>query len=280
MKPNLADNDFLELRSFVYAQCGIFFTERERYRLEHCLANRLAELEVDGFKRYIHKLKNEGIIRKELNHLFDAITINETYFFRTQAQINAFRRFLVPAIMQRNESVTAPALRVWSAGCSSGEEPYTLALTLLELMAVQQFNRRIEIIGSDISEQIIKRAREAIYGDYAMRNVPAHLKRKYFVEQDNGRFQLLPEVTGMVEFQQMNIVDPSRPMPRASMDVIFCRNVLIYFDDQAKQKVIEHFFQALKPEGYLIIGPSESLFAIEHPFKMIHHNEAVVYQKL
>lgn len=209
---------------------------------------------------------------KELEHLFDAITTNETFFFRESQQTDLFIDIIVPRIM---EQIGKKEVKVWSAACSTGEEPYTIAMLLKEKMAAV----RTEITASDISQGVIESAKRGIYNSYSVRNVPDAYLKKYFAATGQA-FELSPAIKSMVSFQQVNLTDEKRIRSIAGKDVIFCRNVLIYFDDKAKQKVVSLLYDSLKPKGYLFTGASESLHSITRAFRPAAINKVIVYQKV
>ncbi|MBU1740025.1 MAG: protein-glutamate O-methyltransferase CheR, partial [Proteobacteria bacterium] len=169
-------------------------------------------------------------------------------------------------------------LRLWSVGCSSGEEPYTLAILIHELLRPYKDKWDVTILGHDISQEMLKKAEEGLYSDYSMRLTPEPIKNRYFEPNDNG-FRVTDSVKAMVRFEFMNLKDHLRMRLISGMDIIFCRNVIIYFDESMKKSVIGHLHRALKPGGYLFIGHSESLHNISDAFKLIHFPGAIVYQK-
>ncbi len=270
----LTDETFAQLRTLIYEQSGIHFADSKKYILEGRLQTRLRERRCGSFEDYYHLLKYDAWRDKELTELFNLITTNETFFFRDQPQLQAFTQTIVPTVLQANRSEMR--LRIWSAACSTGDEPYTLAMLLLEMPALAKWT--IEIVGTDISETALAQAREAVYGSYAVRNVPPPLLRKYFAAVD-GRYALAEQVKRMVKFLNLNLYDAARIKLIRGMDAIFCRNCLIYFDDKAKERIVANLADALKPQGYLVIGFSESLHQAAPRLKRIHASRSVIYQK-
>jgi chemotaxis protein methyltransferase CheR len=274
----LTDGEFNELRTFIYDKCGIYFQDNKKYLLENRLSARLEELKLSSFGEYIKFLKVNPQGRNELNKLFDAITINETSFFRNEPQIQAFENVVFPEILQRAKQNGHSRIKIWSAACSSGEEPYTLAMVIHHKFKFQLGSIKVDIIGTDISPEILQKAREGIYTDYSMRNIRPEYLNKYFDKVDT-KYKLKPEIIQMVKLEQVNLLDKFKMGTYKNFDVIFCRNVLIYFDLKAKTQVINSLYDSLNPNGYLFIGHSESLHGITKAFKLVHFVKAMGYKK-
>jgi len=209
----------------------------------------------------------------ELVRLFDAITTNETYFFRENQQIEIMIKNLVPRIIETKGSKD---LRIWSAACSTGEEPYTIAMMLLEDMP----GIRFEIFASDISENVLQSAKRGVYTSYSVRNVPSILLNKYFRKNGQMQYEIDSRLKKFVNFSNINLVDEKRMRSIKGIDIIFCRNVLIYFDDRAKQKVVSFLYDSLRQGGYLFVGTSESLHNVTRAFRPVIFDKVVVYQKV
>jgi chemotaxis protein methyltransferase CheR len=271
----LSPSTFTDLRNLIYERTGIFFPDNKKYVLESRLQTRLKERKCASYEEYLQLLKYDAWRDKELNAVYNLVTTNETSFYRDLPQLQEFTNTIVPAVAKANASTSR--IRVWSAACSSGDEPYTLAMMMLEHPALA--NWTLELLGSDISETALTAARMAVYGSYAIRNVPAVLTNKYFQRED-GQYVLSEKVKQLVKFAHMNLYDESRLKIVRGMDVIFCRNCLIYFDDKAKRKIVNNLADCLRPQGYLVIGFSESLHGISDAFKPLHADRSVVYQKL
>jgi chemotaxis protein methyltransferase CheR len=271
----LSPSTFTDLRNLIYERTGIFFPDNKKYVLESRLQARLKERKCGSYEEYFQLLKYDAWRDQELSAVYNLVTTNETFFYRDLPQLQEFTNMIVPAVAKANASTSR--IRVWSAACSSGDEPYTLAMMMLEHPVLA--NWAIDILGSDISETALGAARTAIYGSYAVRNVPPVLLNKYF-QREAGQYVLSDKVKQLVKFAHMNLYDGSRLKIIRGMDVIFCRNCLIYFDDKAKQKIVNNLAECLRPQGYLVIGFSESLHGITDGFKPLHANRTVVYQKL
>lgn len=268
---------FIAFRDFVYKQSGIYFTETKKYLLEGKIAKRLVALKMTRFDEYLRYVQSpQG--RAELPALYEAITINETYFFRSEPQFDAMTSVLLPEIIASKRDSGMPTVKIWSAASSSGEEAYTMAILLNEKIKPQFPNVRFTIVGTDINNAVLETARNGIYRDYAIRNVPPLWLKKYF-RRDNERYHLSDDIKRQVTFTNMNLFDAAAMRAMTNFDLIFCCNVLIYFDVASKQKVVSSLHAALNKNSYLFIGYSESLHGISKDFKLIHLPKAMVYKK-
>jgi len=273
----LTNQEFILLRDFVYEKAGIYFAENKRYLLESRLAGRLDDLGLSSFEEYHYYLKYGGQkTGQELISLFDLVTTNETSFFRNPPQLDAFKMIVQKAYT--NGCWPEGGLKIWSAGCSTGEEPYTLAILMLELNAAMGKPRPFTIFGTDISTRALESAKRAIFNQYSVRNTDKGVLHKYFTEK-KGLHILNDVVKTQVTLDFLNLMDFDSYRKYKQMDMIFCRNVLIYFDDKAKKKVIENFYESLKPKGYLTIGHAESLHNISRGFKPLIFPGTIAYQK-
>lgn len=273
----LSQETFLRLRDLIYEQSGIYFTETKKYLLEGRIAKRIAARNMKNFEEYTDYLKT-GNVRAELSSLFEAITINETYFFRAEQQFDAFEKIIVPEILKNRSKSSAPFFRVWSAASSTGEEAYTLAIIIKERLAPLFPGIKFQIVASDINNQVLENARKGIYKEYSVRNMPANYRSKYF-KQSGGAYILSDEIKKMVKFLNINLYDQKQMRTISGCDVVFCCNVLIYFDVRSKQKVVSHLYDALNKGGYLFIGYSESLHGVSKAFKLVHLPKAMAYKK-
>lgn len=277
-KPEMSTGSFIELRDTIYKLCGIYYTDSKKYLLEGRIARRLTANKLKTFEEY-NKFLNSHNGRNELEELFEAITINETYFFRAPHQFEALERVIVPEIMsQKSKQSFNQVFRIWSAACSSGEEPYTLALIVLDKLKPLYPNVQFQIIGTDINNEVLEKARRGVFKEYAIRNVPPHIMKKYF-KQEGSNYILSNEVKGLVKFMNVNLYDPIQMRSMTGCDVIFCANVLIYFNLPSKQQVVSHLYNSLNKNGYLFIGYSESLHGVSKAFKLIHLPKAMAYKK-
>jgi len=267
--PVLNDKAFEKLRAFIYDRAGICLSEIKRHSLESHLSRRILENRLTGFDDYLMFLMaKEGA---ELKALFEIVTTNETYFFREPQQLDVFTKHMVPQVLKHKRTRD---IRVWSAACSSGEEPYTLAAILKETEPLI----RTDIIGSDISEAVLETARRGIFSSYSVRNVPPQYFKKYFRARENA-YELDESIRKLVKFLNINLVDEKSVRTIRNVDVIFCRNVLIYFDEKSKRKVVSLLYDALAPNGFLIVGTSESLYNVTRAFQPTVIDKVVLYQK-
>ncbi len=277
-KMELSPQEFDEWRKFIYELTGIYFQDNKKYLLESRLLKRINFLKLSSFKEYLDYLKKNRNNKAEYNELFEVITINETFFFRNQPQLDALVTKVIPEIMAMPENKNKHRIRIWSAACSSGEEPYSVAITIKEMIEPKYPNVRFEIVGTDINYQVLNTARSGIYKEYAVRNTPPYYIKKYF-KQENGRYILNDNVKRMVTFKILNLADDIEMRRMKDYDVIFCANVLIYFDKDSKIKVVNHLYNALNKGGYLFIGYSETLHGISKAFKLVSFPKTVGYKK-
>lgn len=271
MNMHLTDSTFRQIRDFIYEKSGIFICDTKKYLIEKKLVRRIEQHNLGGFDEYLSFLRY-SVNGTELEKLFDVVTTNETYFFREPRQLSFFIDTLVPNVLARRGN---KEFKVWSAASSTGEEPYTLALLLKE----KHPGLQTEILASDISTAVLEAARKAVYGSYSVRNVAEPYLSKYFRKRD-WTYELDDAIKKMVKFTSINLIDERKMRAVQPMDVIFCRNVLIYFDDCAKQKSVSLLYDALRPGGYLLIGSSESLHNVTRAFKPVVYNKVVAYEKV
>ncbi len=270
--PSLTPAEFLALRELVHDHCGLFFREEMAFLMERRLRPRLQALSLLSFEGYHRHLRHHPDGKAELDVAVDLLTTNETYFFREPNQLRACSEEGVPALAEQN--ATSRRLRIWSAGCSSGEECYTLAILLREAEAVRGFS--FEVHGSDISRKVLARARAAEYGPSSLRATSEELQRRHF-RLVEARFVPRDEIRAMVTFGRGNLLDPfAGPM---AVDAIFCRNVMIYFDLGAKKRVLRTLHEKLVPGGYLFLGHSESLLNVTADFELVHLRNDVAYRR-
>ncbi len=273
----LSDSVFRQLRDEIYKLCGIYYTESKKYLLEGRISKRIAYRKMNSYEEYLNYIKSPGS-RQEINSLFEVITINETYFFRAEQQFDAFENIILPEILKLKSGIIPSTFRIWSAASSTGEEAYTLAMIVLQKLKPKYPHVNFQILASDINNAVLETARKGIYKEYAVRNVPPEYMTKYFTQSGNT-YILSNEVKRMVKFMKVNLYDPVEMKAFSNCNVIFCCNVLIYFDIPSKQQVVAHLYNALQKNGYLFIGYSESLHGISKAFKLIHLPKAMAYKK-
>ncbi len=262
------------LQEVVAEHCGLQHGLDSGFFLERRLSGRLEALGLASFRDYYHYLRYDPGGAAELEELIERITTHETYFFREQYQLDAFRDEVLGRLRERAQH--RRRLLLWSAGCSTGEEVYTLAMMLLEEPSLRDWSLRV--MGSDISRKVVAQARQAFYGPSSFRTTPEHFQRRYFQEQD-GRFRLRDDVRALCSFGQLNLLETDRYRVLGSCDAIFCRNVLMYLSQEARARVVDAFYDTLVPGGFLFLGHSESLLNVTTRFELVHLERDLVYQR-
>lgn len=275
---HITDEEFLLLRDFIYQQCGIFIAENRKYLVENRLSNRLKELNLKSYNEYYNFLRFDNNRKQELTKLFEVVTTNETSFFRNPPQLDVFQRVVLAEAIAQARKAGVKKLRIWSAGCSTGEEPYTLAIILHETLRSEIDSWDIKITANDLSEAVLAAARRGIYNEYALRTTPKEMVSKYF-QKDGNVYKIDQALKRLVSFGQINLSDKEMLKRVEKSQIVFCRNVIIYFDDEMKRKVINAFYDNLQPKGVLIIGHSESLHNISRAFQLEHHKGTILYRK-
>jgi len=278
-QPDFCMDDVLKLRDYLYETTGMYFPDSKRYFFESRFARRLQALRLNSFQEYLRYLMTDPGREEEFRRLVQEVTINETSFFRNVPQLRALTGLVLPEIMAIKKKLHFKKLRIWSAGCSSGEEAYTIAMMILDAFPSLLSEWQLEIVGTDINEEMIQKAKEGIYGEYTMRNVPPSFRKRYFTKENRG-YRVSAELRKLVHFAVFNLMDDLAMVFLKKFDVIFCRNVLIYFDTNSKKRVVEHFYNNLQDYGYLFLGHSESLFGISNKFKLIHFPGGMAYKKV
>jgi chemotaxis protein methyltransferase CheR len=273
---SLTPSQFEQLRKIVYDRSGIHFQDSKKYVLESRLSRRLEELEFDDFDQYLVFLTTGPYQSDEFQEMFNRITINETSFFRNTAQLDVFERRILPQLLEARK--TTKTLRFWSAACSSGEEPYTLAMILHRSLGVRLADWRIEILGTDISEKVLNIAQVGKYPHYAIKSTDPIVLNRYF-NKDRNDYELDPEIRSMVHFEKLNLKDVYAARRFGTFDIIFCRNVMIYFDDAMKQRCVQMFHKQLADDGTLLIGHSETLRNLGVPFEQLDLPKGFAYCK-
>ena len=272
-------DEVFKLRDLIYEETGMYFPDEKKYYFENRFQRRMKVLGVSSFAGYFNYLKNESSRSDELHKLINELAVNETSFFRNQPQFSALQDLVLPELAQSKADIGLKRLKIWSAGCSSGEEAYTIAMILDTMNSDLLKDWHVEVRGTDISKRVIERAREGVYHPYAVRNVPEAYKKKYF-DVTGDDYKVKDCLRKYVRFTHFNLNDDMSMVFMKGFDIVFCRNVLIYFDIESKKRVIQHFFNSLVVGGYLFIGFSESLFGISDRFKLIHFPGGMVYRKV
>ena len=288
----LTEAELKLLQTLVYQECGMFFDERRSHFLKDRLQRRLKACQLDSFYAYYRLLTSrEG--RAELALLLENLTVNETSFFRNRPQLDLLQKSILEEILRRKQERRDYTLRVWSAGCSAGQEPYTVAILICDALAYYYLRNplpfdmpspkplipppwRVEILASDISYSALRTAQEASYSDLQMEPVDYSFRLRYF-DKSGDRYVLKKAVKELVHFDFHNLKTEFLPQRN---DVIFCRNVMIYFDEAEQKRLINKFYRCLNAEGHLFVGHAESLFGLTDKFRMIHQNNGTAYQRI
>jgi len=277
IRPQVSVDTFLLLRDLIYKRCGIFFNENKRYLIEKRLGGRLAALNLKSFEDYYYYLVYDNAREAEVNRLIGCIVTNETSFYRDRAQLNGFINDLMPEILKQKSKDPLKNLHIWSSASSTGEEPYTLAMMLME-HGLHLKGWRIRVTGSDISDGVLCSAKRGVYDGYSLRNTPDDVKKKYFFKTGDT-YSVVKNVKDVVSFKKINMIDRAGMASVRGVDVVFCRNVLIYFDDRAKKSVFTHIYDSLRPGGYLVLGFSESLQNLTRLFTPVKVGHSLVYKR-
>ena len=276
---DLKDPAYLKIRDMIYQISGIYQPEEKLYLLASRCTRRMTAVKAKSPAEYLEHLTLRGNREAELRLLLNEITIGETYMFRSPGQLEAMRKVILPQILKAKAIIGFKHLHVWSAGCSTGEEPYTLAMFLLELSQTLLSGWTFDILATDLNDNSLAAAKAGVYGDYALRCTTELLRRKYFRQHDEKRLQANEQLKSLIRFDRFNLNDDSKMIFLKGMDVIFCCNVLIYFDLSSKRRVMQHFFSNLVPGGYLFLGHAESLYQVDDRFHLMHFPGTIGYWK-
>lgn len=276
-RPKLSSATFRLLRDLIYLKSGISFSDTKLYLLESRLSRRLEEKNLKTFEDYYYYLTYDADKDKELTRLLNCVVTNETSFFRDPVQLESFSTAVVPKVLETAAGTAGKTFRVWSAACSTGEEPYTIAMMLKE--GNIECRCRVEVIGSDLSDNALKSAENAVYDRHSVRNTPEHFIKRYFTE-NNESFAVKKSVKDMVKIRKINLVASGDTRMVREANVIFLRNVLIYFDEASKKKAVGHIYDSLVKGGYLLVGSTETLHNVTRLFTPVKMDNTLVYQKL
>ncbi|WP_306545969.1 protein-glutamate O-methyltransferase CheR [Desulfobulbus sp.] len=270
----LSHEEFLKFREFFYRKTGIQFEDSKRYFVDKRLIERIEATDSGNFRNYFITLRFETS-GQELQTLTNLMTVNETYFFREEYQFKCLVSSILPEITALRKK--QGPIRIWSVPSSSGEEPYSIAMYLLEYWpGINLWD--VEIISSDIDTKIIAQARRGIYSDRSIQHLPKNLLEKYFHYNGEG-YQICDDLRQAVEFTKVNLMKPSDVRGYREFDIIFCRNLLIYFDDLSRRQAADTFYDALNPGGFLCLGHSESMSRVSSLYQVRKFSDAVIYQK-
>jgi chemotaxis protein methyltransferase CheR len=290
--PAITDAELKLLQALVYQECGMHFDERRTAFLQDRLQRRLKECQLDSFYSYYRLLiSNQG--KQELTRLVENLTVNETSFFRNKAQLDLFQRDLLEDLLRRKQERRDYSVRIWSAGCSTGQEPYTLAMLVADALSYYYMRNplpfdaplpkplipppwRVEILASDISYSVLRAAQEGSYPEHQMAAVDYGYRLRYF-DKVGDRYIAKKGVKELVHFDFHNLKTEYLPQRN---DAIFCRNVMMYFDEAEQKRLIEKFYRCLNPNGYLFVGHAESLLGLTEKFHMVHRKGGTAYQRV
>ena len=286
------DAELKLLQTLVYQECGMFFDERRIQFLRDRVQRRLKVVQADSFYSYYRVLTSrEG--KSELAALLENLTINETSFFRTKPQLELFQKSILEQILNRKQASRDWSFRIWSAGCSTGQEPYTLAMLLCDALSYYSLRNpspvemptpkpivpppwKVEVLASDMSYSGLVTAQQGVYNEAQMEAVEYTCRLRFF-DRVGDKYAVKPALKSLIQFDFHNLKTDF--LPRRN-DVIFCRNVMIYFDEPEQTRLVEKFYHCLNPRGYLFVGHAESLFGLSTKFRMVHENSATAYQRI
>jgi chemotaxis protein methyltransferase CheR len=278
LAPDLKDPNLVKIRDLIYRISGIYHAENKFYLLATRTRRRMQAVGSSTLADYFERLTIRTNRDTEMRSLLNEITIGETYFFRSPAQLDALSKIVLPKLMAMTAKQSFKRVRIWSAGCSTGEESYTLSILFQEHLVQPHKGWTFEIVATDLNENSIAKCREGLYAEYAVRNLNGQLRSKYF-KQEGNLFRVKDEVRTGVKFERLNLQDQSKLLFMKGFDLIFCCNVLIYFDGAAKRRTVEHFYNGLIPGGYFFLGECETLFGIYDAFHLVHFPGSTGYLK-
>lgn len=272
----ITDDEFRLFRDFIHEECGLFFADNKIAFLASRIGKRLAVTSIGSFYRYYRYLKQRGMEHEEeLLQLLDELTINETSFFRNRPQFDVLEQLVLPELIERKNAGGELGFRIWSAGCSTGEEPYSIAMSVLErLPTVRSWD--VRVYASDLSLTALERATIGTYPESKLQDMDRARQRRFFEACPDG-FRIRDEVRRLVVYDFHNLKHENG---LGDLDIIFCRNVLIYFNPDDQQKVVNKLIRALRPGGYLFLGHSESVQGVSSELKFVHHRRGTAYKKV
>jgi len=274
---NLSDADFSSIRKEVYRYCGIKISPRKKQMVEGRLRSRIRSLGLESFTRYCQLVFAENAGKEEFLHLVDAITTNKTEFFREPAHFTYLSTTLLPSLLQAKNRSSSRPLQVWSSACSTGQEPYTLAIELAEFRRLNP-SFSFQIMGTDICTQVLEVARRAVYSDEVATAIPPDLRKRYLLrsKKRNGQIRIAPEIRQLVRFRRLNLNEREYGI-KGKIDIIFCRNVIIYFDAQTQEAILQRLIRCLRTGGFLFMGHSETIHGMALPLRPL---APTIYQKI
>lgn len=275
----MSDRDFEQLSEFIRAQCGIKIPAAKKSMLESRLQKRLCALGIASYKEYCQILSHSSTRADELIHMIDAVTTHKTDFFREPAHFQFLTETALPEYLDSDEKYAGSRYALWSAGCSTGEEPYTLAIVMNEF-AARTRGFQFAITATDISAKVLEKALLGIYEQSQLKMIPPHLMQKYFMrskERDKGLVRIVPELRSLIRFMRINLMDEGCVPFEKAVDAIFCRNVIIYFHRDTQYRLLSRFCRSLKKGGYLFLGHSETVHGFDLP---LVRTGSTIYRKV
>lgn len=270
----VSTNEVQTLCEFLYRRTGMLFDDSKRYYIDRRLTERIRATRSRNFQEYFAHLRSDA--EHEIQHLINAFTVNETYFYREDHQLRCMTLNLIDEAVLRK--TPDEPIRIWSVPCSTGEEPYSIAIWLLENWPTVDCHN-IEIIGSDIDTQALKIAAEGRYGERSLMKLSRSIKDRYFRSQIDGTFQIDLGLRDSIRFTSVNLIDTPSMAEYRNIDIVFCRNVLIYFDEASRRLAAENIYDCLRPGGYICLGHSETMSRISSLYQVCRFPDAIVYQK-
>lgn len=273
-RPAATEEEYDRLCEFLYRRTGLAFTQAKRYYVDRRTEDRMAATGSRSFAAYFATLRAD--IGGEVEQLVNSLTVNETYFYREEHQL----RCLSSSLLDRIAATKRPGepIRIWSLPCSTGEEPYSIAIWLLENWPAVD-HHEIEILGSDIDSRALAAAAKGRYGARALSRLPPAVVARYFEATGDGEWRILEGLRESIRLDQVNLVDPDDMARQGRFDVIFCRNLLIYFDDASRRLAVANLYDALRPGGYICLGHAESMSRISALFEVCRFDDAIVYRR-
>ena len=275
---NFTIKEFISLRDFIYQRTGLFYEEKKIFFIKKRLIERMKKTEATSPLDYLRFLKFSDPNGIEFQEFVNLITTNETYFFREFDQLACFAEDCLPDVISRKPAFGFRNLKIWCAACSSGEEAYTLAIIMKAMLLEEETDWHCRILATDIDQNILARAEAGVYDERSVKDMPDEYLQKYMKASPRG-YRVAPAVKELVTFEHLNFMDRAAMRGMRDFDFIFCRNALIYFDDISRKEVVNHFYNALTPKGFIYLGHAESMGRISTKFKLRRYGKNMVYQK-
>ncbi|MFE1600476.1 CheR family methyltransferase [Methylobacterium sp. ID0610] len=274
LAPAVSDDDFSRFRDFFYRRTGIMFADNKRYFVDKRLQERMLTSGQRDFRIYFNMMRFQAS-GQEFQDLVNLMTVNETYFYREEYQFRCLVESILPEVARRK--ARGEPVRIWSVPCATGEEPYSIAFQLLDNWP-EVDRHDVEIVASDIDTNVLAQARRGFYGERAVQHVPVETLRR-FTRRTRDGYEVIPAIRDSIAFERVNLSDPLSTRQFRGFDVVFCRNLLIYFDEASRRDAAQTIYEALVPGGFVCLGHSESMSRISSLFAIRKFAEAIVYQK-